>query len=218
MATKSSHSFAEQLQALKRKFETADVGPETRQSVLDELDSTIESLKRIRAEMAADEEEGAEACKGTLCLDTRLNDYLKKYNTTLDEFMKSSDTYPNGFIDAGKFKATIEEFERRICVTETHQTQLRKSLADKKRAADEQLSRLQNGQQVNHREIEAYNQAVSKYESQLLCLETQLVGDYKTLWNFIQNVRPIDGRQFTEEFTSVMKAKVALAKVKAAQA
>jgi hypothetical protein len=103
MATESSYSIAKQLQELMCTF--VAFGPETRQSVLDKLDSTIENLKRIRIDLAADGEDASNESDSELDSSDDAA-WVEKYGITYDDYVKWNDeTVPSLSVLARNRKA-----------------------------------------------------------------------------------------------------------------
>ena len=49
-----------------------------------------------------------------------VDEFLKQYNTTFDDFVKSSGPYPNGFVDCQVYMGTVGHYEQRISLSQTN--------------------------------------------------------------------------------------------------
>lgn len=223
--------FTEQLQELKRKFEIDPTEPESRQSVLEELDLTIESLKRIRADLAGGAEGDLLASPETRSppagqldgdTDSRMDAFLQPYSITFAQYMQSGDIsgcgqpLPPNCMDAKQYKENICKLEAELSNALTSADTARTLLKEQRSAIQEQVKFLENKAiicrtPIDQREMNHYKQALEQAENRLLQSENSIWVLSRQLSHLVHNIRPIDGGRFKADFYALLQAKLAIA-------
>jgi hypothetical protein len=202
-------TFTDQLGELKRKF-NQPVDSDSRDAVLAELDHTIESLKKIREELAKSAKTCAEED-----IDAKLETLLRPYNTTVEELILSGDMVPKNCMDAKVYKDSICLLQTQIAEAQKLADKAQSELNDKRHALKEQLRLLENraailGQPINPHEMNQYTQAITAAENHIRHIEQTIAQHSKQLWHYVRNLRPIDAKHFKGQFIALSQAKLAL--------
>lgn len=202
-------TFTDQLGELKRKF-NQPVDPESKNTVLAELDHTIASLQKIREGLLKTAESSAEAE-----IDAKLEALLQPYNTTVEELLSSGDMLPKNCMDARVYRDSICLLESQITEAQKLIDKAQSDLSDKRNAFKEQIRLLENkatifGQPINPHEMNQYTQAIAAAENHVRHIEQTMAQYSKQLWHYVSNLQPIDAKHFKTQFTALSKAKLAL--------
>lgn len=202
-------TFTDQLGELKRKF-NQPVDPESKNTVLAELDHTIASLQKIREGLLKTAESSAEAE-----IDAKLEALLQPYNTTVEELLSSGDMLPKNCMDARVYRDSICLLESQITEAQKLIDKAQSDLSDKRNAFKEQIRLLENkatifGQPINPHEMNQYTQAIAAAENHVRHIEQTMAQHSKQLWHYVSNLQPIDAKHFKTQFTALSKAKLAL--------
>jgi len=204
-------TFTDHLNELKCKFNQL-VNPESKESVLSELDQTITSLQKIREELLKTTEIKPDA---EADIDAKLETLLRPYNTTVEELILSCDMVPKNCMDANVYKDSICLLQTQIAEAQKLADKAQSELNDKRHALKEQLRLLENraailGQPINPHEMNQYTQAITAAENHIRHIEQTIAQHSKQLWHYVRNLRPIDAKHFKGQFIALFQAKLAL--------